>query len=74
MVVCDFRIEDIAVFPAETDSPLVVDSDAPLTGPIAGKLLKPIAGRGAEKIEGGGAVKLFQFALRDSLYILRKLG
>lgn len=72
MVVGDLDIVGIAIFPAEADSPMVIDPDAPLTGAIAGKLLQPIAGRDAKKVEGGSGAELFQLALGDALHILGK--
>lgn len=72
MIVDDFDIKGVAVFPAEADAPLVIDPDTPLAGAVAGELFEPVAGWHAEEVEGGGAVELLQLALGDPLDILRE--
>ena len=57
----------IAILPAETDTPLVVDTDAPLSSPIAGQLR-----RNTEEVETRGTMKLFHLALCRSLGIMRQ--
>jgi len=74
MVVDDFNVKTVAVLPAETDAPLIVDPDAPLTGAVASELFEPVARWDAEEVEGGGTVELLQLALGDPLNILRKSG
>lgn len=64
----------IALLPAETDAPLVVDTDAPLPSPIAGQLFKAVSRRNTEEVETRGTMKLFQLALCSPLGILRQLG
>ena len=44
MIVADFDIVGVSLFPTEADAPLVVDADGRLPGAIAGEFLKPIAG------------------------------
>jgi len=73
MVIGNLDIMGVAVFPKEADSPLIIDPDAPLARAIAGKQLQLVARRDAKKVERGGAVKLFQFALCQTLHILRQL-
>lgn len=48
MVVNDLDLERIAVLPAETNSPLIIDADAVLSGSITTELLEPIPGRHAQ--------------------------
>ena len=74
MVIDDFDVGTVAVFPAKADAPLVVDPDAPLAGPITGERFKPVAGRDAKEIKGGGSMQLLQLALGDPLHILRESG
>lgn len=65
---------DVAVLPAKTDSPLVVNTDTPLSGAIASQWLKSISRRDTKEIEARCAMKLLQLPLRSSLGILRQLG
>jgi hypothetical protein len=48
MIIHDFDIPRIAIAPAKTNAPLVVDPDAVLPTPIASKGLKSIARRHRE--------------------------
>lgn len=64
----------VAVLPAETDAPLVVDSYAPLPDTITGQRFEAVSRRHTEEIKTRGAMKLFQFALCGSLGILRQPG
>ena len=73
MVISDLHIAGIAFCPAEAGPPLVVDTNAPLTIPITGKLLQPVAGRDTQEFKGDSATELFQFALGNTLYVLRQL-
>jgi hypothetical protein len=34
MVIDDFDVVGVAIFPSETDSPLVIDPDTVLSGPV----------------------------------------
>jgi len=45
MVIDDFNVARIAVLPAETDSPLLIDSNTVLTTPISGESFQAIARR-----------------------------
>lgn len=74
MVIDYFAIMGVAVLPAKTDAPLVVDTDTPLPGPIARQLFEAIPRWNTEEVEGRGAMKLLQLALRSPLGILRQLG
>lgn len=65
---------NIAVLPSKTDAPLVVDTDAPLPDPITGQLFEAVSRRNTEEVEARGSVKLFQFALRSPLGVLRQPG
>ena len=42
MIVGDFHVNGITIFPAETNSPLIVDPDAVLALPIPGQLFEAI--------------------------------
>jgi hypothetical protein len=44
MVIDDFNLGRIAVLPAETDSPLIIDSNTVLTAPISGESFQSISG------------------------------
>ena len=74
MVIDDFAITGVAILPAETDAPLVVDPDAPLSGTIAAQCFQAVPRRSSEEVETRGAMKLFQLALCSSLGVQRQLG
>lgn len=67
MIVNDFHINRSAVFPAETNPPLLVDSDAELTGPIADKFPQTIAGRHAQILDAAGTFEQEKFPQRHML-------
>jgi hypothetical protein len=51
MIINDFHVMRIAVYPAEADSPLIVDPNAILTGAIAREFFQSIAWRHAQVVE-----------------------
>ena len=63
MVIHDFNIIGIAVFPFKTNAPLRVDADAALAGAVTDQSLKPIAGQGLEVLKGLGIIQNFQTPL-----------
>ena len=48
MVVNDFCVVYIAIYPAKTDAPLIVDPNAVLSAPIAFELLQAVIRRDAQ--------------------------
>jgi len=72
VVISDLDIVGVT-FPIEAYPPLIVNPDAPLAIAVPGKLLQPIARRDPEEVKGGSTVKLFQFALGNTLNVLRQL-
>ncbi len=74
MVIGGLDFVGAAVFPTESYTPLIVDPDAPLACTITGKRFQPIARRDAQEVESGGTVQLLQFALCNTLNVLRQLG
>jgi hypothetical protein len=52
VVVCHLDVIGIAIFPAETDAPLVVDANAPLTLAGSLKLIQAVRWRHAQEVEG----------------------
>lgn len=72
MVIDDFDLVRMVVFPNEANSPLVVDTDRMLPVPVALQRFKPVAGRHAEIVESLGNVQQTQFAKRGVLNICRK--
>jgi hypothetical protein len=63
----------VAVLPAETDTPLVVNADAPLPGTIASQWFEAVPRRNSEEVKTRGAMKLFQLALCSTLGVLWQL-
>jgi hypothetical protein len=57
VIVGDFHIEGITVFPAEANPPLIVDPDAVLTLSIPGKPFEAIPGRHSQIGQGIGCVE-----------------
>jgi len=63
VVIDDFNIFGIAVFPAEAHPELVVDPDAPLAATVALEGFQPVAGRGTEGVDGYGRIQHGELAL-----------
>ncbi len=56
MVVAEFDIVGVRVFPAEADPPLIIYADAVLARAVAGEHLEPVAWRHAQLVESQGRV------------------
>lgn len=67
MIVDNFYVVRVAVFPAKTDPPLIVDAYAVLPAPIAFQQLKPIARRRCKIADFRGAVELQELSPRNQL-------
>ena len=63
MVIHDFNIIGIAVFPFKTNAPLPIYADAALPGAVAAQRLKPVARQGYKVLDGFGVVQSFQTPL-----------
>ncbi len=82
MVIHNFDIAHIAIFPSEANSPLIIDANAVLPLPVAFQRFKLIAGRLPEILKGSGTVQIEQFAPRlpfkglkaDNTAIIKKRG
>jgi hypothetical protein len=51
VVIDDFNVFGIAIGPAKTDAPLVIDSNAVLPSTVTAEFLDPITGRDAEILQ-----------------------
>jgi hypothetical protein len=49
VVINNFNVRDIAIQPAKTNAPLIVDANAVLTCSVTRQGFKPISGRTAQK-------------------------
>ena len=65
VVVHNFDVLCVAVFPHETDPILIIDPDAVLSPPITNQRLEVIARECAQILESLGCMQLNEFALRD---------
>jgi hypothetical protein len=74
VVVNNFNVIGVPIFPVEADSPLVVNSDTPLAFSVASELLKPIRRRDSEEFQGCRSMNLRQFAKTNPLNIRRQPG
>ncbi len=82
MIIHNFNVVHIAVFPSEAHPPLIVDTNAVLPLPIAFQRFKLIAGRLPEILQGSGTVKIKQLPPRlpfkglkaDNATIIKKSG
>jgi len=57
MIVNDLNFEGVTRFPAETDTPLIVDTNTVLTGSITRKALKSVCWRNSKVRKGFCPVK-----------------
>jgi len=64
MAINNFNIVDIAAFPFETDSPLIIYANAVLPLPVALQSFQLIAGRLSEILKSPGAVQIKQLPTR----------
>jgi hypothetical protein len=74
VVINDFHICGVTVFPTETDTPLVVDTDAPLPCSIASQQFEAVAGRHSQLIEFARGIDELEFSPCYSLNLMRKLA
>src|ERR1700738_124469 len=58
MVVGDFDIMRVALFPPEADPPLDIDSSAPFPCPVVPQLLEPVARRHTQVVDPRGCIHL----------------
>jgi hypothetical protein len=72
MVVRDFHVPGVALFPAEADSPLAVDPDAMLALAITGKFFQSVARQSAQILKGLGRVEHHQLPQRGTLQLAIK--
>ena len=72
MVIRDFHVVGVAVFPAETDAPLVVDADAVLAFPVAFERFEPVARRHAQVFKRRRCIEQDELAVHHSLKALRQ--
>jgi hypothetical protein len=63
MVIHNFNIIGIAVFPFKTNAPLPIYADAALPGAVPAQCLKPVAGQGHKVLDGFCIVQNFQTPL-----------
>lgn len=71
MVVHDFDVTRVTVFPQEADTPLIVDPDAVLTLSIAVQRFQTIARRNRQVAKLGCGVDLGQLPLSDARKALK---
>src|SRR5215467_12000361 len=62
VVICDLNLVGMSVFPAETDSKLIVDPNTVLTGASGAQRLESIAWGTRQVPQCSGDLKLFQLA------------
>jgi hypothetical protein len=74
VIVAEFDLIGISVFPDKTDSPLIVDAHGMLTCTTALQRLKTIAGRHAQIIKADGSVESHQFPSRPLYDVSRKVA
>ena len=65
MIIYDFNIERIAVFPQKANSPLIVDSDAIVTLPVTRQRLKPVSRNSRDVLQFLGIVEHPELPPRD---------
>ena len=71
MIVDDFNVARTAVWPIETDSPLIVNSDAVLTRPITRQFFESVTWRGQQIAQVFRIIQIKQLASRRTLNIVR---
>ena len=67
MIVDDFDIDGVPLFPTEADPPSFVDPYAVLTLPVALQRFQPVAGWGRQVLKNAGTVKVQQLPPRRPL-------
>jgi hypothetical protein len=74
VVINDFHIVSVTVFPDETNSPLIIDADAVLANPITFKKLQAISWRTSQVGQDSSPIQHPQFSESYLLNALRKLS
>jgi hypothetical protein len=69
MVINDFNVKGMSVFPAEAHPPLIINTDAVLPSSITFEQFQPIVRRNSQVIYTARPIKLSKFALRDAFNI-----
>jgi hypothetical protein len=72
VIIHDFHVEGIALFPVEADSPLIIDPYAVLSGTVPAKHFETISWRHTEVIKGSGIVDHTKLSPGYLLDILRQ--
>ena len=70
MVIANLDLVGIPIFPAETQTALIIYANAVLARSISSQPLKPVARRHSKVIELDCVVQLLQLPFRDSLNAL----
>lgn len=73
MVIHDFDLVGIAMFPTKTDPPLVVEADAELTGADSSEFLEPIPRGNREVVEFRRRIQLPKLLERGPLDLCAEL-
>lgn len=66
MIVGDFYVVGVSIFPAKADAPLLVNADAVLAFAVAGQCFQLVAGRKPKIVEALCAVKLIELHNRPA--------
>jgi hypothetical protein len=74
VVIGDFNLGGVALFPAETNSPLVIDPNRMLSFAIAFQELEPVAGRGSQIMQILCPVDNSEFAPSGVLNLVGQLS
>jgi hypothetical protein len=72
MVVGHLDVIGIAIFPAETNAPSVVDANAPLTLAVAAKLFQSVGGRHAQEVECVRRIQGLELDVGTAMDVRRK--
>ena len=72
MIINNLDLEGIAVSPAKTDSPLVIDANTVLAGAVAFELLQAVAGWDPEIVELLGGIHDAELPEHESVEFGRK--
>lgn len=74
MIVGDFHVQGIAVFPAEADPPLIIDPNAVSALPIPGQLFQAIPWGNSQIAQSIGGVKDEELLERRAVYFRWELS
>ena len=74
MIVGDFHIQGVAVFPVKANPPLIVDPDAVLALPIPGQLFQPIPRWNFQIGQSIGSIKHEELLQSRTVNFLRELS